>query len=173
MKLFLRGRVWWFRLVGVDGRSNRKSTKMTDEVSALLVATAIQRKYAAAMDVTASRSKSRRKVTEGVAEIYFIQAGDGGPIKIGISSSALARMQVMQSDNHADLKLLHIERGTMKEEHAFHKRFAVYRIRGEWFEPAESLLEEIKRLAQKAQLKRGNDTAFAEHLNDVAQKVAI
>lgn len=74
--------------------------------------------------------------------VYFIQCGNGGPIKIGKTDEPpMNRLLSFQIGNPYSLCLL----GTMKcysrnTESMLHERFAKSRIRGEWFEPTEDLL---------------------------------
>jgi hypothetical protein len=86
--------------------------------------------------------------------IYFIQAGETGPIKIGYTEGAgtlETRFAALQGANAAELRLLATRFGSIEDERQFHRRFAAGRLRGEWFRPdAEGLaelVEESKRLA--------------------------
>jgi hypothetical protein len=76
-------------------------------------------------------------------QIYFVQAGSGGPIKIGSTKDLLDRISVLQTGNHEQLTLLGCVDGTSSDERAFHTRFAPHRIRGEWFFPCRELIEFI------------------------------
>lgn len=71
--------------------------------------------------------------------IYFIQAGEDGPIKIGRTSSVPQRMANLQVGNPSPLRLL----GCIPEEHEWHARFYGFNVSGEWFEPRPSLLRFI------------------------------
>lgn len=82
--------------------------------------------------------------------IYFIQAGDNGPIKIGRSDFAGARLETMQIGNHEELRLLCCFRDTHLLETRLHRRFSATRIRGEWFKPTPDLLRLIQALAKRA-----------------------
>ena len=75
--------------------------------------------------------------------IYFIQAGDSGPIKIGRAGSIPTRIASLQVGNPAELKLL----GVLPEEKDLHYDFADLALRGEWFSPGDRLLQFIKRYA--------------------------
>lgn len=76
--------------------------------------------------------------------IYFIQAGPGGPIKIGFTKYAVeGRMAALQTGNPVALKLLGTREGTVEDEADLHERFDFCRLRGEWFYPTEDLLEFI------------------------------
>lgn len=66
--------------------------------------------------------------------IYFIRAGESGPIKIGSSGSPETRMRkFFQPGNHEALSLIRTLPGGAADEHWFHARFNHRRIRGEWF----------------------------------------
>lgn len=77
--------------------------------------------------------------------IYFIQAGDAGPIKIGFTSGCpLDRMANLQTGSPDELRLVAHARGTQEDERELHKRFAHLRMRGEWFQPKSELVEFIR-----------------------------
>lgn len=65
--------------------------------------------------------------------VYVIQAGDGGPCKIGHTSDVSRRLANMQISTHAQLRLVAVYEGGEPEERALHKQFAAVRLRGEWF----------------------------------------
>jgi hypothetical protein len=66
--------------------------------------------------------------------VYFIQAKDGGPIKIGYASDARARLRQLQTSHHRRLVLRRvIKSGTPENERELHARFAAHRLVGEWF----------------------------------------
>lgn len=76
------------------------------------------------------------------ASIYFIQAGDGGPVKIGYTmADPTLRVKVMGTHNHEELTLLGSFPAPRSTETSLHRRFAEHRIRGEWFRPHPDLLE--------------------------------
>ena len=66
-------------------------------------------------------------------EVYFIRAGDDGPIKIGYATSPQTRLYDMQAGNHLQLHLLTTLPGGRELERALHEFFASLRVRGEWF----------------------------------------
>ena len=65
--------------------------------------------------------------------IYFIQAGENKPIKIGWTDSIERRIGKLQAANYEKLKILHLFEGDRESEKIFHKFAKDYRIRGEWF----------------------------------------
>ena len=84
-------------------------------------------------------------------EVYFIQAGDAGPIKIGHSTSVRSRLISMQSGSPVRLRLLLTLPGGQQLERFLHQAFAQFRKHGEWFEPHPSLV----RIIETAKSPRG------------------
>lgn len=80
--------------------------------------------------------------------VYFIQAGDDGPIKVGYTTHPEIRLGRLQVANPETLHLRAViwvrERGV---EVSLHKEFAAHRIRGEWFHPHSDLWAYIRRAA--------------------------
>jgi hypothetical protein len=67
--------------------------------------------------------------------IYFAQAGEGGPVKIGYAheDGVISRLGNLQLGNHVRLTLLRVLAGDFDTEWAVHQRFAHLRMHGEWF----------------------------------------
>lgn len=63
--------------------------------------------------------------------VYFLAAA--GKVKIGRARSIKARMNALQSGSPHPVHLVRYELGGARQERAFHKRFAAYRDRLEWF----------------------------------------
>lgn len=82
--------------------------------------------------------------------VYFVQVGDGGPIKIGITHDVAQRLAFLQTANPGDLRLLCSIRGGKEVERELHARFAAFRLRGEWFSPALELLQYVKTVTEGA-----------------------
>lgn len=82
--------------------------------------------------------------------IYFIDGGEC--VKIGYTRSIEHRIKKMLTDAPVELKVLHIEPGTFKQEKIFHREFATLRVRGEWFRKAPELLAFIE---QRKRIKAG------------------
>lgn len=68
-------------------------------------------------------------------QVYFVQACDGGPIKIGHSRAVASRLVSLQSSSPARLRLLVQLPGGEQLERFFHEAFAEFRLHGEWFSP--------------------------------------
>lgn len=78
--------------------------------------------------------------------VYFIQAGDSGPIKIGYSDNVDSRLRSMQTGNHERLRLLCKVPGSYLDEGSLHKRFDIYRLSGEWFRPHYDITDFIEEI---------------------------
>jgi hypothetical protein len=87
--------------------------------------------------------------------VYFVQAVNGGPIKIGFTShyDPTRRLRQLQLFSAEELRLIGLIRAQTRDEgsglrtgreraleQSLHRRFAAQRIRGEWFEPSDALL---------------------------------
>lgn len=75
--------------------------------------------------------KQQREKETGA--VYFCRASGRGPVKIGYAANVQARIKDLQVSNHGDLAVITFIEGTKQDETALHKRFAKYRVRGEWF----------------------------------------
>jgi hypothetical protein len=73
--------------------------------------------------------------------VYFIQAGEDGPIKIGCAVDVPRRLKVLQTGNVEVLRLLCDFEGGPEEERRLHRLFAGHHLRGEWFRPSIELLD--------------------------------
>lgn len=75
--------------------------------------------------------------------IYFIQGITTGRIKIGISKDPKKRLDRMQLSEQA--VLLSAFRGSRITEQQLHIQFKKHRVHGEWFEPADEILQFIEK----------------------------
>jgi hypothetical protein len=78
--------------------------------------------------------------------VYFIQAREGGPIKIGWTYDTGKRLIGLQCGSPQALVLLASESGARSDEQALHLRFSESRIYGEWFSETPELLALIDKL---------------------------
>lgn len=77
-----------------------------------------------------------RKRPPRPGHIYFIQAGESGPVKIGWSlNDPFGRLAFFQTGHWETLRIVRELPGTVGEERALHSRFAEHQIRNEWFKP--------------------------------------
>ena len=82
--------------------------------------------------------------------IYFVQAGEGGPIKIGLTVNRLGmRLANLRVGCPQELKFLGYVPGGRATERELQERFEAYRVRGEWFRPCHDLLDFIEKEAVK------------------------
>jgi hypothetical protein len=75
--------------------------------------------------------------------IYFIQAIDGGLIKIGLTSRPSIRLSQIQVWSPIILRILATMDGDSNVEVALHDRFRRHRRHGEWFDPDPEILDLI------------------------------
>jgi hypothetical protein len=77
--------------------------------------------------------------------IYFV-AYDGGPVKIGFCLKNVEnRLRGLQTGNHLKLEILAQCTGSIDMEHQVQKLLSQYRIRNEWFERADQVLEAVSK----------------------------
>jgi hypothetical protein len=76
--------------------------------------------------------------------IYFVQAGDNGPIKIGLAISPETRKKNLQTAHYEELRIIGILDGNSHVEKQLHRQFRDYRIRGEWFHPSQEIIKFIE-----------------------------
>jgi len=80
--------------------------------------------------------------------IYIVRMNDAGPVKIGYSGdkgNARSRVDKLQTGNPYPLKTIWIGNGNFGIESRIHKLLARYRMKGEWFEPTEEVIEFIEK----------------------------
>ena len=76
-------------------------------------------------------------------KVYFVQAVDGGPIKIGISFDPTSRLRSIQTGSHSKLIVIGTIPGGRRKERELHERFREFRLNGEWFRAESALLDFI------------------------------
>ena len=81
--------------------------------------------------------------TTSVSYTYFLQAGTAGPIKIGSTRNLPVRLRTLFAMSPVSLRLLGVIEGGEAEE-SCHCRFGAFRVHGEWFAPAQVLLDFIR-----------------------------
>jgi hypothetical protein len=84
---------------------------------------------------------------------YFLQAGDGGPIKIGSTRNLRVRLGTLRAMSPIQLRLLGVIRGDAEDQ--CHRRLAAFRVHGEWFAPSPFVLEFI---CQNASMRETRDS---------------
>lgn len=95
-------------------------------------------------DQPTPRTPEQQREWERKSFVYFVQAGDSGPIKIGHTRDVDRRIASMRTGNHEELRLRLVVAGGWVTERELHRRFADAHKRGEWFHPAPELLDFIQ-----------------------------
>lgn len=85
--------------------------------------------------------------TTGQPYTYFVQVGENGPIKIGWTKNLLVRLRTFATMLPVPLRLLGVIPDDVEDW--CHKRFAPFRVDGEWFAPMPALLEFIRDRAER------------------------
>ena len=65
--------------------------------------------------------------------VYFIQAGEGGPVKIGAAADVQHRLRALQCGHYLPLTILRTVQGGFAVEAWLHRHYRARHIRGEWF----------------------------------------
>lgn len=78
--------------------------------------------------------------------VYFFRwAAPGGPIKIGFTKTSVRRrIQVLKQSSPYDIEWLGYFYGTYLDERKAHRHLHRHRLRGEWFTPAQEVLDFIE-----------------------------
>lgn len=84
-------------------------------------------------------------VLEDTSTVYFI-ASESGPIKIGKANNPEGRLKSLQTGHHERLSILATCEGGGEREREYHRRFAAFRLTGEWFTRCPEIEAEIERL---------------------------
>ncbi len=85
--------------------------------------------------------------------VYFLQAGEGNPIKIGWSLEAPEqRRATAQTFNWLEVRILATSPGEMADERDLHGVFKHLHVRGEWYTAAHDLLDFIAAVERTGKL---------------------
>lgn len=79
--------------------------------------------------------------------VYFIREGDDGPIKIGRGTNPSNRLAELQIGNPRRFTLIGFFPGDPAIEAGLHRKFAQWRLQGEWFTADAPGLEALARAA--------------------------
>lgn len=77
--------------------------------------------------------------------VYFLQRGEDGPIKIGVSLNLKRRISELQTTSSEPLRLLGTVRGGYDLESNLHYELDEHRVHGEWFKPSAQVLAVVAR----------------------------
>jgi hypothetical protein len=91
-----------------------------------------------------TKAEAPRPERKRQASVYFIR--DDAQVKIGHSVNPRARLRELQCATHRLLKLLATCKGGQQRERLLHKKFAKYRIKGEWFKLSAPILKYIDQI---------------------------
>lgn len=75
--------------------------------------------------------------------VYFIKSKHTNLIKIGYATNTFDRIKQLSAGNTDRLILLKEIKGGKKKESELHKKFSKHRKEGEWFYPAQEILDFI------------------------------
>lgn len=89
-----------------------------------------------------------RRIVPGKPYVYFLGWPDG-PIKIGFARDLQRRWQEIQIACPYPIFIWAVTEGSERDERRYHHQFRAHRLRGEWFERAVEIEEEIARLNGK------------------------
>lgn len=81
-----------------------------------------------------------KQASQGECFVYFIEQNETGFVKIGISNDVSNRIKGLQSSSHLPLTCFKFcvfdsRRLAKKEETRLHRKYAGFRMEGEWFRP--------------------------------------
>ncbi len=79
-----------------------------------------------------------------MGQVYFIQMGEDGPIKIGFTHNIVNRMIALRTASPYKLNLLYIADGDTEAETNLHGVYRHHRLEGEWFSNADEIKRDIE-----------------------------
>ena len=80
-------------------------------------------------------------------EVYLIECTDNQTMKIGYSNNLNSRFQNLQSSSINKLNLLSSIKGKKDLEKKLHNEFKHLKIKGEWFEWSQNIIDRFKELS--------------------------
>jgi len=83
--------------------------------------------------------------------IYVIEAGDGGPVKIGVAVNPKSRLRELQTGNPEKLRLLAEVDLADEYERLAHVWLKEFRMEGEWFRRTPEVDAAIRDFFERAQ----------------------
>lgn len=106
--------------------------------------------------------------------VYFIQAGGGGPIKIGTASNLQRRVETLQCGCPEPLVVLATISGGRRDEALFHAALRPHRTRGEWFKPVPDVLRAIDEAKAGRYIHaNGPESTAADHFSPLRNIVGL
>ena len=71
--------------------------------------------------------------------IYLIQAGGGGPVKIGVAKDPQKRLRALQTAHSEKLYIRNLIPALHENERILHERLKEHQLMGEWFKPVDDV----------------------------------
>lgn len=99
--------------------------------------------------------------------IYFIRNTTTGTIKIGYSIDPTKRLATLQTAHHDRLEVWDAVPGDQDAERVLHRRFASFRMNGEWFHPHPVVITGIAKVIEEAK------QAEAKRLEELARRPVL
>lgn len=84
--------------------------------------------------------------------IYFIRAGENGPIKIGQSTKPMHRLEALMLWSPLPLTIVAVAPGMRNDEYRLHYRFRAHWLHHEWFSPCVEISAFIEDVAKSCSL---------------------
>lgn len=83
--------------------------------------------------------------------VYLIQQGDSDLYKIGVSKNINKRKSSLQTANPLNLKIIdsHLTENSFKVESIMHKKWNLYKQKGEWFQLTQENIKEFRLLCEQ------------------------
>ena len=78
--------------------------------------------------------------------VYFIQAGENGPIKIGASTVPQIHLDRLQQGNHEELKIVAAIPGERNLEKKVRADLEAFKRERQWFYPTDEVLDYIEKM---------------------------
>ena len=95
--------------------------------------------------------------------VYFVRAGEEGPVKIGHAKNPASRLRELQAGCFETFNLLRVIEGDVLSEKFLHRHFRAQRVRGEWFRFHPDMLTIVPpSLHAVPRQKRGRDGCDAD-----------
>jgi hypothetical protein len=86
----------------------------------------------------------RLAIPTGFEPVTIGLEGRKPTVKIGFSKNLQGRLEKLRNGNSFPVFICKFVNGDRKTERSFHKRFAEYRLRGEWFDLRGSLAKYLE-----------------------------
>jgi len=111
--------------------------------------------------------------------IQFLRSGDDGNIKIGYTKdpeTLKKRLDTLQIGAPDLLHIIGTAKGTQSDEKLLHRKFFVYQLHGEWFQPDEALIVFInefcgtKPIPEVGMLSSLGNASLTEIVSNIEQK---